>query len=96
MIVVPVNSKNKEQMQAAQSIYQLLREDGLEVLIDDRDERAGVKFKDADLIGIPVRVTIGPKALQENKAEVKKRWEKEAELTDIDLVPEKVLKIIRG
>ncbi len=96
VIVVPVNSKNKEQMQAAQSIYQLLREDGLEVLIDDRDERAGVKFKDADLIGIPVRVTIGPKALQENKAEVKKRWEKEAELTDIDLVPEKVLKIIRG
>ncbi|MGS0764299.1 proline--tRNA ligase [Syntrophomonas curvata] len=96
VIVVPVNSKNEEQMQAAQSIYQLLQEDGLEVLIDDRDERAGVKFKDADLIGIPVRITIGPKALQENKVEVKKRWEKEVELTDIDLVREKVLKIIRG
>lgn len=96
VIVVPVNSKNEEQMQAAQSIYQLLQQDGLEVILDDRDERAGVKFKDADLIGIPVRITIGPKALQENKVEVKKRWEKEVELIDIDMIGEKVLKIIRG
>lgn len=96
VIVVPVNSKNEEQMQAAQSIYQLLQQNGLEVLIDDRDERAGVKFKDADLIGIPVRITIGPKALQENKVEVKKRWKKEVELIEIDLVSKKVLEIISG
>ena len=96
VIVVPVNSNNEEQIQAANSIYKILEQEGLEVLIDDRDERAGVKFKDADLIGIPVRITIGPKALQENKVEVKKRWEKEVELVEIDKVKERVLDIIRG
>ncbi|MFA7147324.1 MAG: proline--tRNA ligase [Syntrophomonadaceae bacterium] len=96
VIVVPVNSNNEEQMQTANSIYQILEQEGLEVLIDDRDERAGVKFKDADLIGIPVRITIGPKGLQENKVEVKKRWEKEVELVEIDKVRERVLDIIRG
>lgn len=95
VIVVPVNSKNEEQMQAANSIYQLLQQEGLEVILDDRDERAGVKFKDADLIGVPVRITIGPKALQDNKVEVKKRWEKEVELVDFDLVVEKVKGLIR-
>jgi prolyl-tRNA synthetase len=96
VIVVPVNAKKEEQMQAARSIYQTLSEAGLEVIIDDRDERAGVKFKDADLIGIPVRITIGPKALQENKVEVKKRWENEVELVDLEEVKEKILGIIRG
>ena len=96
VIVVPVNSNNEEQAQAANSIYKILEQEGLEVIIDDRDERAGVKFKDADLIGIPVRITIGPKALQENKVEVKKRWEKEVELVEIDKVRERVLDIIWG
>ena len=96
VIIVPVNSNNEEQAQAANSIYKILEQEGLEVLIDDRDERAGVKFKDADLIGIPVRITIGPKALQENKVEVKKRWEKEVELVEIDKVRERVLDIIWG
>ena len=95
VIVVPVNSNNEDQMQSANSIYKILEQEGLEVILDDRDERAGVKFKDADLIGIPVRITIGPKALQENKVEVKKRWEKEVELVEIDKVKERVLKIIR-
>ncbi|HHV16343.1 MAG TPA: proline--tRNA ligase [Gelria sp.] len=96
VIVVPVNSKNEEQTRMAESIYQILQQEGLEVIIDDRDERAGVKFKDADLIGIPVRITIGSKALQENKVEVKKRWEKEVELLEIDKVAVRVLEIIRG
>ena len=52
------------------------------------------KFKDADLIGIPIRITIGPKSWQENKVEVKKRWEDESELVDRDLVLEVVKKII--
>ncbi len=95
VIIVPVNSNNEEQAQAANSIYKILEQEGLEVIIDDRDERAGVKFKDADLIGIPVRITIGPKALQENKVEVKKRWEKEVELVEIDKARERVLDIIR-
>lgn len=96
VIVVPVNSKNAEQLQIAEIIYQKLQQEGVEVILDDRDERAGVKFKDADLIGIPVRVTIGAKALQENKVELKKRWEKEAELVGLESVVEIVKEIIRN
>ena len=59
VIVVPVNTKNEEQVKLAEEIYETLRKSGIEVLIDDRNERAGVKFKDADLLGFPVRITVG-------------------------------------
>lgn len=62
VIIIPVNTTNPEQMEAAEKIYSALRSMGVEVMLDDRDERAGVKFKDADLIGIPVRITVGKKA----------------------------------
>lgn len=62
VIVVPVNSKNERQAALAEDIYQKLLSAGIEVIIDDRAERAGVKFKDADLIGIPVRINVGKKA----------------------------------
>ncbi len=94
VIVVPVNIKQQEQKELAEKIYRNLSSAGIEVLLDDRDERAGVKFKDADLIGIPLRITIGPRALQENKVEMKKRWEKESILIDIDAVTTTVLDII--
>ncbi len=84
VIIVPVNFNQAVQKDLAEKIYQELTDLGIEVLLDDRDERAGVKFKDADLIGIPLRITIGPKALQENKVEMKKRWEKESFLVNID------------
>jgi len=59
VIVVPVNTKNEEQLKLAEEIYENLKKSGLDVLLDDRNERAGVKFKDADLIGIPVRINVG-------------------------------------
>lgn len=62
VIVVPVNMANEEQTALAEKIYNELRAKGIEVLMDDRDERPGVKFKDADLIGIPVRITVGKKS----------------------------------
>lgn len=71
-IVVPVNVQDDTQRGLAERVYRQLREDGVEVLLDDRDERAGVKFKDADLIGIPIRVTAGKKAV-EGLLEVKLR-----------------------
>jgi len=86
VIIVPVNSKKEEQVEAAERLYKELQLKGIEVLLDDRDERAGVKFKDADLIGIPIRITIGPKSLQENQVEVKKRWESENHMINIDEV----------
>ena len=94
VIIIPVNSKKEDQMEAARSIYEELNKQGIETIIDDRDERAGVKFKDADLTGIPVKITIGPKTLQENKVEVKKRWESEMQLVPLDLVLDAVKNIL--
>ncbi len=94
VIIIPVNAKKEEQMQAANAIYEELMAEGIEVILDDRDERAGVKFKDADLIGIPIKITIGPKSLQEKQAEVKKRWEGETELVSLDQVVNTIKGII--
>lgn len=94
VIIVPINASKSEQMDIAQSLYDQLVEKGIEVILDDRNERAGVKFKDADLMGIPLRITIGPKSLQEKKIELKKRWEKEPVLIDINQVIPAVMEII--
>lgn len=70
--IVPVNTKDDEQARVASQLEELLTKQGLEVLIDDRKERAGVKFADADLIGLPIRITVGKKA-SEDVVEVKVR-----------------------
>lgn len=62
VIIIPVNTEDGIQARTAERIYRELQAAGIEVLLDDRNERAGVKFKDADLIGIPLRITIGKKA----------------------------------
>ena len=61
VVITPVNLKNDEQREAAEKLYAECRELGLDVLLDDRAERAGVKFKDAELVGIPFRITVGRK-----------------------------------
>ncbi len=71
--VVAVNTKDAEVMAAAGEIYSNLKKSGVEVLFDDRDERPGVKFKDNDLIGIPLRIVVGSKGLAEGKVEMKIR-----------------------
>ncbi|MBI5483748.1 MAG: proline--tRNA ligase, partial [Deltaproteobacteria bacterium] len=71
--VVAVNTKDSGVMAAAEEIYLKLEKLGIEVLFDDRDERPGVKFKDNDLIGIPLRIVVGSKGLAEGKVEVKIR-----------------------
>lgn len=71
--IVPINAKDEAQMELAEQIYADLQAAGIEVLLDDRKERAGVKFKDADLIGYPLRITIGPKSVNEDAIEVKVR-----------------------
>ncbi|WP_182186040.1 proline--tRNA ligase [Pectinatus frisingensis] len=72
-VIVAINAKDSVQMELAEEIYTAMEKSGIDVLLDDRKERAGVKFKDADLIGYPVRITIGPKAVKENIIEVKVR-----------------------
>ncbi|NLN29164.1 MAG: proline--tRNA ligase [Firmicutes bacterium] len=71
-IVVPIKATDADQMEAAKKVYEQLWTAGIDAVLDDRDERPGVKFKDADLIGFPVRITVGPKALAEGRVEV--RW----------------------
>ena len=83
VIITPVNMKEERLAQAAEKLYRELLEKNLDVLLDDRDERAGVKFNDADLIGIPYRVTIGPKKLDEGKLEIKNRHT--GEIADVGL-----------
>lgn len=70
VIILPVT---QEQLPMAEKIYTELKKAGVDVLLDDREERAGVKFKDADLIGVPLRLTLGPKSLQQEEIEVKIR-----------------------
>ena len=77
--VLPVNSSHAESMELADTIYRALQDKGIDVVMDDRNERPGVKFKDCDLIGIPLRVTIGEKNLKEGYVELKLRKEKESQ-----------------
>ena len=71
-VIIPVSTKDETQMKVANDIYVTLRKHGVEAVIDDRDERPGVKFKDADLIGFPYRITVG-KTISEGLVEFKVR-----------------------
>jgi len=71
--VIPISAKDSAQLAIAEKVYAELNAHGMEALLDDRNERPGVKFKDADLIGYPLKITIGPKAINENLVEVKVR-----------------------
>ncbi|GHV17472.1 proline--tRNA ligase [Fibrobacterales bacterium] len=85
-------SNDKEVVETAEKLLKELEEAGFEVLLDDRDERPGVKFKDGDLWGIPVRIAIGKKALAQGAVEWKLRKGKEVELVKVEEVIEKVRK----
>jgi prolyl-tRNA synthetase len=89
IIICPLNMTNEKQVEAAETIYSDLIEAGYEVLLDDRAERAGVKFNDADLIGIPLRIALGNKSLAEGKVELKLRNETDFELVKIDEIVKK-------
>ncbi|NLY75619.1 MAG: proline--tRNA ligase [Firmicutes bacterium] len=78
------------QLPVAEDLYRKLNDAGIEVLLDDRDERPGVKFKDADLIGIPIRITVGPKGLAQDEVEVKYRQNGAEERWPLDEVVAKV------
>ncbi len=78
--LLPVNMRDDKMAGLGDAIYAQLQREGIEVLYDDRDERAGVKFKDADLLGLPLRLTIGSRALKEGVVELKARKTGEEEL----------------
>jgi prolyl-tRNA synthetase len=80
IIISPINVKEPAVAEAAEKLYGELTAAGIEVLLDDRDQRPGVKFKDADLIGIPLRVVVGGRGLKEGQLEIKWRTEPEAKM----------------
>lgn len=95
VIIVPISVRDAEQMKAAETIYQDLEKRGIEVVLDDRNERAGVKFKDADLIGFPVRLTIGKKTTEKGLVELKYRSEKESQDVPLEEIIDRVVEFIR-
>ena len=96
VIIVSVNQDDAEVVGAGEKIYNELKSKGIEVLLDDRDERAGVKFKDADLIGIPVRITVGKKALQTGNVEIKLRTEPKPTLIPVDTAIAKTIELVES
>jgi len=93
-VILPTNLSNEAVRQASETAYQRLRDLGLEVLLDDRDDRLGVKFNDADLIGIPLQLVIGPKNLEQGEIEMKTRKTNASELIPfpdgLETIPQKL------
>lgn len=94
IILCPLSMNNDDLVAAADDLYEKLTAAGYDVLYDDRPERAGVKFNDADLIGIPLRIALGNKSLAEGNVEFKLRCEKEVEAVELSQVIEKTGEIL--
>jgi prolyl-tRNA synthetase len=94
--LLPLQMQDGAVRDAAEKLYAELTAAGVEVLLDDRDDRAGVKFKDADLIGLPFRIAIGKKGLAEGKAEWKQRGSAEVQLVPMGEVVAKALAAVRA
>ena len=92
--IVVVNKNDEDQMKIAEDLYNKLNQEKIDTMLDDRDERPGVKFKDMDLIGIPVRITVGKK-ITENAVELKLRKESDIQLVEIDKVIDKIKEIVK-
>ncbi len=94
--ILVTNVKNKDLLDVSEKIYTSLLENNIETLYDDRDERPGVKFKDADLIGIPYRITVGDKFKKEGKVELRYRKTGEVELVEPEKIAERLKEVIYG
>ena len=95
VVIVPANNKSEEVMAAAKKLYDSMEDSRDEVVLDDRNERAGIKFKDADLIGYPVRVTIGKKWQQSGSVEIKIRRSGEVVEVPLEEAKDRVLEILQ-
>jgi prolyl-tRNA synthetase len=96
VLVTSVNQEEEKVAQAAENIYQQLLNEGIDVLLDDRVARGGVKFKDADLIGIPVRVTVGKRSVAEGNIEIKMRAESQSQKVPIEKAVPKTVDLVHS
>jgi len=94
VLVTCVNQDDDKVAQVAENIYQQLLSAGVDVLLDDRPLRGGVKFKDADLIGIPVRVTVGRKSVADGNVELKLRSEPQSQIVSVEKATDKVIELV--
>lgn len=94
VVIVPINAKDEALMSTSTSIYDTLLNNKVDVLLDDRKDRAGVKFKDADLIGYPLRITVSKNTLESNEVEIRVRKTGEAINCPIDEVSSKVQELL--
>jgi prolyl-tRNA synthetase len=94
VVIVPLGDRDENVVQVAESLYTELRRRGVDVLLDDRPERPGVKFKDADLIGFPVRVVIGSKSLADGNVEVSLRKDGERQLVPAGHAADRVAELL--
>jgi len=94
VLITSVNQDDEKVAQVAENIYQQLLNEGIDVLLDDRALRGGVKFKDADLIGIPVRVTVGRKSVADGNVEIKLRSETRSTKVSIEEAPDKAIELV--
>ncbi|MFC1906383.1 proline--tRNA ligase [Chloroflexota bacterium] len=90
----PLYLENLQVTTMAESLYASLEAQGLEVIYDDRRESPGVKFNDADLLGIPIRVTVSPRTLETNNVEIKRRSEKESRLLPLEGIAVKLKELV--
>ena len=95
VLLIALDPKNEEVSAAADKLYGELQAKGIDVLYDDRKERPGVKFKDADLIGIPVRAVIGKRGLTDGKIEISERRDREKHLVDVSEALAKLVELAR-
>ena len=95
-VIVPINAKDEALMATSQTIYTALQNAGVDVLLDDRKDRAGVKFKDADLIGYPLRITVSKNTLENNEVEIQIRKSGETLPCAIDSVADKVTELLQN
>jgi prolyl-tRNA synthetase len=96
VLVISVNQDDDEVAQVAENVYQQLLDEGIDVLLDDRELRGGVKFKDADLLGIPVQVTVGKKSVAEGNVEIKLRSESKRQKVSIEKAKDRVTELVNS
>ena len=94
VVICPMKVFDENIMQLAVKLHDELTALGVDCILDDRDQRPGVKFKDADLIGFPLRVVLGEKGLADGKVELKWRWDKDSTLADLDGIAAHVASLI--
>ncbi|MFO7785035.1 MAG: proline--tRNA ligase [Desulfatiglandales bacterium] len=96
VLILPLQMNEPAVVKAAETLYRTLLDQGTDILLDDRDLRAGAKFKDADLLGIPVRVTIGSRSLEKEQVEVRLRADRESESIPVNEAPKRIRERVKA